>query len=121
MSTTTVFVVSNHLMFGQGLEKLLDDEREFEVIGRADHIQEAVEQIFQLQPQLVIVDNDVDNDGPLSCSAVHMLDILKTSPSTKVVSLNLHSNRFYVYRAAQSVVKRVEDFVAAVKPSLEAT
>ncbi|MEW5870315.1 MAG: cytochrome c oxidase subunit II [Chloroflexota bacterium] len=58
--TRRVLIASSHPLFGQGLRSLLHERRQtgVEVIGMVSNLEEALQAIEQLTPDLVIVDYD---------------------------------------------------------------
>ena len=98
-------------MFSYGLESLLGHEPGLDIVGQAKDIDQAMVDIEQLQPDVVILDNS-NLSGNNSSQA---LQILKTYPDIKVIDVSLQNNNLYVYRASRRVVESTEDLVAAVK------
>ena len=114
---TRIFILSQHRMFGRGLESLLRQEDDLELVGQESDEKTALKQIKTLQPHVVIWDSYEAPDGSVS-----VVDrILKDNPGIRVVGLNLHDNNLYVYHLTQRVVKGSEEFVEVVRfssPSL---
>lgn len=98
-------------MFGRGLESLLGQERNIEIVGQQADVEQAIAQIKQLQPDVVILDSD---DPSHSLTPVLLYRILKQHSGVKVVGLSLQNNRFYVYGAMQGVVNDVADLLKAI-------
>lgn len=97
-------------MFGHGLKSLLGQETECNVIGQAGEVDQAIEQIRDSQPDVVIVDSDT----PSEKATYAVLDILKQNSEMKVIGLNLQNNKLYVYSAMEWVVTGVEDLLDAI-------
>jgi DNA-binding NarL/FixJ family response regulator len=98
-------------MFGRGLESLLRQENDLELVGQESDEKKAFEQIKALQPHVVIWDSYEAPDGSVS-----VIDrILKENPGIRVVGLSLHDNNLYVYHLTQRVVKGFEEFVEAIR------
>lgn len=55
----TLFLVDDHPMMRRGIRQLLELEDDLSVIGEANNGEEALGQIDQLQPQLVLLDNNM--------------------------------------------------------------
>lgn len=106
-----IFIISDHLMFGYGLECLLLKEKEVEVIGRETSIKEAASAIELLQPDVIIIDND---EMPLNATD-ELLRLVHTNPEVKIIHVSLQSNNLYVYQTAHTQVRSVEDLVEAIK------
>jgi AmiR/NasT family two-component response regulator len=109
-----VFIVSSHPLFGQGVESLLRQEAGVEIVGREADVDEAVERIKELRPDVVILDSaDLVSDPTPA-----VMRILREGVRAKVIGLNLEDNTMCVYRGEQREVKGVEDLVEAIEPSL---
>lgn len=106
-----IFIISNHLMFSRGLESLLARDVELKVIGQETDVEQSIKQIKNLQPDVVIVYEDIRSGIPPSI----IPEIFKVHPRAKVISLNLQNNIFYVYRATQQVAVDPEDLFKAIK------
>jgi DNA-binding NarL/FixJ family response regulator len=52
----TVFLADDHAVVRDGLRFLLEAQRDIEVIGDADNGRDAVHQVAQLHPDVVILD-----------------------------------------------------------------
>ena len=106
-----VFIISDHLMFGYGLECLLLKEKEVEVVGREVSLNSAIDAIKSLQPDVIIVDND-----DISLEAIaELLRLVHTNPEVKIIHVSLQSNNVYVYQAGHTQVQSVEDLIEAIK------
>ena len=51
-----VLIADDHRLFAEALEAILDSEPEIEVVGRARNGEEAVEQTFELKPDVILMD-----------------------------------------------------------------
>jgi len=111
---TSVFIISNHAIFGQGLENLLRRETGVDIIGQATEVNQGIEQISTLQPDVVII----DTNGPPETSAATVMRILVEFPNIKVISLSLHHNDFYVFRALLGVATSPRDLARAVEQDI---
>ena len=52
----SVFVLDDHVLFRSSLTELLNREKDFEVVGQADQVEEALAALPALQPDLVLVE-----------------------------------------------------------------
>jgi two-component system, NarL family, response regulator DegU len=109
--SSRIFIISDHLMFGYGLECLLLKEKAVEVIGRGTTIKEAATSIRMLKPDVIIVDNDEISADTIA----ELLRMMNGNPGVKIIHLSLQSNNLYVYQAVYTKVQRVEDLVEAIK------
>ncbi len=108
-----VLILSNHPLFGQGVESLLRRETGLEIVGRDADVDKAMERIKELQPDVVILDS-----GDPSCTLTPaVMRILREGVETKVIGLNLQDNTICIYRGEQRVVKEVKDLLEAMEHS----
>jgi len=108
-----IFMFSTHPLFSQGVESLLRQEPGVEIVGRETDVDNAIERIKELQPDVVIFDS-----GDLACNLTPaVMRILREGVGTKVIGLNLQDNTMCIYRGEQRVVKEVKDLMEAIEPS----
>lgn len=110
LNVNRIFIISGHLLFSYGLESLLCEETNLEIIGQEKDMEQAIDQIKRLQPDVVVL----DSDNALS----QITPILHASPGVKVISLSLQNNDLYVYQAKQWVARETEDLLEAIKADL---
>lgn len=60
-----VFVVDDHALFREGLLRLLAHDSGFEVVGSADSVQGALQKIFELPVDVLILDYDLGDENAL--------------------------------------------------------
>jgi DNA-binding NarL/FixJ family response regulator len=106
-----IVIISNHLMFGYGLECLLLNQKEMAVVGRETTLGQAITLIKTVQPDIIIVDND---EVSLETIA-ELLRLVDTNPEVKIIQVSLQSNNLYIYHSARTKVQSVEDLVKAIK------
>lgn len=106
-----VFILSRHSLFGHGVESLLRQEAELEVVGRETVADRALERIQELQPDVVIVEND---DPELDLKPV-VMHILNGGSGITVVGLSPQNNIIHIYRGEHGIVREVEDLVGPIK------
>jgi len=51
-----LLLVEDQTLLRQGLKRLLDAQPELQVVGEAENGQQAIEQVEQLQPDMVLMD-----------------------------------------------------------------
>ncbi len=78
-------LVHDHVLFRQGLRRLLEDEPDIEVVGEAGNAAECLRRVFESRPDVVVADADTFG---LSTIDSEML-LARESPHTKAVFLNL--------------------------------
>ena len=81
----TVFVVDDHTLFRRGLMALIGQDAGLQVIGDASDASEALRQVPQLQPQVILLDNHLP--GELGVDAI--AGLRQASPASRVVMLTV--------------------------------
>ena len=81
----TVFVVDDHTLFRRGLMALIGQDAGLQVIGDASDASEALRQVPQLQPQVILLDNHLP--GVLGVDAI--AGLRQASPTSLVVMLTV--------------------------------
>ncbi len=114
---TTIVVADDHRLVREGIRKLLETRDDFEVIGEAADGEEAVQMVFDKQPDVALMDIWMPRLSGID--ATRRID--KRGMKTKVVVLSQHDGRNYVeevLRAGASgyVVKNAEtaDLLSAI-------
>lgn len=106
-----VFILSNHPLFGKGIESLLRWEEGLTIVGHEINPDRAMEQIRTLQPDVVIVDcNDAE-----AARALTVMRPFKQGARPCVIGLNLNDNTISIYHGEQRPIQDVRDLIAAVQ------
>ena len=106
-----IFIISRHPLFGEGIEELLHQQSGAIVLGREQDMAKAIQQIFELQPDIVIFDC---NDEQIDISSA-VMQILQKGVNTRVIGLDLNENMIYTHTREQQVVKEIDDLLKAVE------
>lgn len=109
MTTTRIFVLSDHLMFAHGISSLLSHDLDYQIVGHETGVDQAVTQIKRLKPDIIIFDSSGS-----SKSNAELKRILLARPGIKVIGLSLNNNNLYIYHATQRVVQNIDDFKEAI-------
>lgn len=96
-----IFIVEDHSIFRMGLGELINQEDDLEVIGGADNIDTALEDILKLKPDLVIV--DITLQGRNGIELIH--SVQAKIPDLPMLVLSMHSESLYAERAFQAGAK----------------
>ncbi|MFZ0759111.1 MAG: response regulator transcription factor [Candidatus Sulfotelmatobacter sp.] len=75
----------NHVLFRQGLRRLLEDESDLEVVSEAGNAAECLRKAYQFRPDVVVADAAMFG---LPAPEVELC-VARESPCTKIVFLNL--------------------------------
>ncbi|MFY0605704.1 MAG: response regulator transcription factor [Cyclobacteriaceae bacterium] len=92
---TTLLIVDDHQLVGQGIAGFFEGDEAYEVIGVFQSAKEAMPRIEALLPDIVITDLDMPGLNGLEMAE----EIRKGGISSKIILLTMHLN--------QSVVKKV--------------
>ena len=95
-----VLVVDDHALFRRGLERVLSDETDIEVVGEAGDGVEAVARAEQLAPDVVIMDVRMPKASGIEAARA----IRKSSPDTRVMMLTVSDLEEDLYEAVKAGV-----------------
>jgi DNA-binding NarL/FixJ family response regulator len=98
MKRITVLLAEDHMIVREGLRKMLELERDLEVVGEAQTGRQAVELVKKLRPAVVLMDIAM----PLLNGLEATRQVLKAVPATKVLILSAHNDDAYVKDATES-------------------
>ena len=93
-----VFLVDDHAVVREGLRLILERERDMSVIGEAGSGRQAVRQVEQLNPDVVIMDIALPELNGFEATR----QITRLCPSTRVVILSMYSTAEQVFLALQA-------------------
>ena len=98
MKKITVVLADDHTIVREGFRKMLELEKDIEVVGEAQDGRQAVAMVNKLRPQVVLMDIAM----PLLNGLEATRQLLKAVPATKVLMLSAHSDDAYVKNATDS-------------------
>ena len=96
--TITVFLADDHAVVRDGLRLLLEAQDDIEVIGDAANGREAVQQVEQLHPDVVVMDIAMPELNGIEATQ----QIREGCPSAQVVVLSMHYTSEHIFRALQA-------------------
>jgi two-component system, NarL family, response regulator DevR len=118
MTKQRILLVDDHEVVRLGLKSLLERHPQFQVVGEAGSAREAIEKVAALKPEVVIM--DIRLPGTSGIEACE--EIVKKSPSTKVIMLTSYAEDemlFSAIRAGASgyILKQIgsDDLVKALE------
>ena len=89
---TSILLVDDHALLRKGLRVLIESEESLRVICEAADGREAIDQVRQLQPDVVVMDINMPHLNGIEATR----KILAESPQTRILALSIHSGRRYV-------------------------
>ena len=92
MPSLRILLADDHTLVRQGIRKVLEERSDWEVVAEAGDGREAVRQAEALKPDVAIVDVAM----PLLNGIETTRQIVKRSPSTRILVLTMHADEAYV-------------------------
>jgi two-component system, NarL family, response regulator NreC len=95
MDAYRIVLADEHILFRQGMKRIIDEMPEMKVVGEANNGQEAIEVVKKLLPDLAILDISMPKlSGIEACRQIRGL-----FPGVKILMLTMHKDREYFYQA----------------------
>ena len=95
MEPYRIVLADEHLLFRQGMKRIINAMPEMRVVGEASDGQEAIELVRKLLPDLAILDISMPKlSGIEACREIRRL-----FPDVKILVLTMHKDREYLYQA----------------------
>jgi len=87
-----ILLVDDHQILLQGLRGMLEEHPDYEVIGEASNGRIAVEMARELKPDAVLMDIAMPDLNGIEATR----QIIKESPTTKIIALSMHEDPLFV-------------------------
>jgi DNA-binding NarL/FixJ family response regulator len=107
-----VLFLRNRSAFSAGLESLLQQEVDFQVVSEMDPLK-VVECVREMKPSVVIVDSSLSMSRPM----LTVMRILNEGLNTRVIVTSLVDNTICVYQGQRRPVNDVKDLLDAIVES----
>jgi two-component system response regulator NreC len=98
MNAVRVLLADDHTLVRQGIRRILQEQKTFEVVGEAVDGRDVVEKALELMPDVVVL--DIAMPGLNGIEATRQ--ILRRHPSVGVLVLSMHAEEGYVVQALRS-------------------
>ncbi|OGC40535.1 hypothetical protein A2Y85_01435 [candidate division WOR-3 bacterium RBG_13_43_14] len=92
------FIADDHTMVRSGLKRILEEKKDFKVIGETGDGLEIAPKIRQLKPDILIIDISMPNLRGIEA----IRKIRKFDKKVKIIVLTMHKNNDYVYECLSS-------------------
>ncbi len=97
-SDIRIVIVDDHHIFRQSLRQIVDSHAGMRVVAEAENGLEAVKQVQQHKPDIVIMDIRM----PVVDGVDATLQIKSQFPEIKIIALSSHSDQVYIDRMLQA-------------------
>ncbi len=87
-----MLIADDHMIVREGIRKLLETEKDIEVVGEASNGRNAVDMALKLHPDVVVMDIAMPQINGLEATR----QIRKVVPEAKIIILSAHSDDAYV-------------------------
>ena len=91
-------IADDHVLVRQGIRRLLQDERDVEIVGEAGDAAEALRCVMELRPDIVLMDIGMPGFSSFDATRVIQTDF----PQTRVIFLTMHESQDYVMQGLQA-------------------
>jgi DNA-binding NarL/FixJ family response regulator len=101
MAKIRILIGDDHTLLRQGLRKILEEQPGWQIIAEAGDGREAVRHAIALRPDVAVLDIGM----PLLNGIEATRQIVRRSPSVRILILSMHSDEAYVVRVLQAGAK----------------
>jgi len=98
MDTYHIVLADDHLMFRQGVKKILEEHDDLKVVGEAHDGLELLDLLKKITPDVVILDISMPNIRGIEATK----EIKMMAPEIKVVILTMHKSKEYLYHCLKA-------------------
>lgn len=91
---TTLVIADDHVLFRQGLARLLREQPGWSVVGEVGNGEDAVASIGALRPDVALIDVEMPGIGGIEAAR----RVREVSPGTRIVALSMYANTHYQER-----------------------
>jgi two-component system response regulator DegU len=95
---TNIVIIDDHQLFREGVKRILEFEKTFDVVAEGDDGSEAMGLIEQFHPDVVIMDINMPQINGVEATKM----LIDRYPDTKVIILSIHDDENYVTHALKT-------------------
>jgi len=96
--TTKIVIIDDHQLFREGVKRILEFEKSFEVLAEGDDGSEALGLVQEHHPDVVIMDINMPQMNGVEATR----ELIEKYPNTKVIILSIHDDENYVTHALKT-------------------
>ncbi len=93
-----ILLADDHTIVRQGLARLLEDRKEFKVVGEATNGRITVDKAVELKPDVIIMDIAMPQMNGIEAA----IRIRKLLPKTKILVLSMYSHEHYIHELLET-------------------
>ncbi|MFD2569082.1 response regulator [Spirosoma soli] len=91
-SPIKVLIVDDHRLFNDGLESMLADAPDLTIVGQVYNSREALEAVYQLRPDILIVDFNMPEVDGLELTR----QVIEQYPTQRILALSMYGEQRYI-------------------------
>ena len=103
----TVLLVDDHQVLRDGLKVLIDSEDDMHVIGDADSVDEALERLSNIQPDVIVLDLGMPGMSGLET----IREIRRREMPCRIVVLSMHNDREAITQADETNLELLRPWI----------
>lgn len=96
--TIKIILIDDHPLFREGVKRILDMEKDFEVVAEGDDGNEAVSLVEKYRPDVVLLDINMPEVNGVEATR----RLMEKVPGTKIIILSIHDDETYVTHAVKT-------------------
>lgn len=96
--TTKIAIIDDHQLFREGVKRILEFEKSFQIVAEGDDGSEALGLVKEYLPDVVIMDINMPEKNGVEATR----ELVEKYPDTKVIILSIHDDENYVTHALQT-------------------
>lgn len=98
METVTILIADDHPMVRIGLKNLLDNQKEFKVVGEAEDGEDTIRKVEVLKPSIVIMDISMPKINGIEATKI----LTKKYPQTRIIVLTMLEDEAYIGKVIEA-------------------
>ncbi|MDP4085851.1 MAG: response regulator transcription factor [Bacillota bacterium] len=96
--TTKIAIIDDHQLFREGVKRILEFEKTFQVVAEGDDGSDALKLVEAYNPDVVIMDINMPRVNGVEATR----GLIEKYPNTKVIILSIHDDENYVTHVLQT-------------------
>ncbi|QQZ10255.1 response regulator [Heyndrickxia vini] len=96
--STKIAIIDDHQLFREGVKRILEFEKTFEIVAEGEDGASALQLIEQTKPDVVLMDINMPNKNGIEATR----QLVETYPDTRVIILSIHDDENYVTHALKT-------------------